>query len=86
MSDQPTSFSAPKGTRDLLPPESWRWKRVVDLAVHEIFGPAGYAPADTPIFEHTEVFERGVGDTSEVVTKQMYTFADRGLRSGRARG
>ena len=81
MSDQPISFSAPKGTRDLLPPESWRWKRVVDLAVHEIFGPAGYAPADTPIFEHTEVFERGVGDTSEVVTKQMYTFADRGGRS-----
>lgn len=81
MSDQASSFSAPRGTRDLLPPESWRWQKVVDLAVHEIFGPAGYAPSDTPIFEHTEVFERGVGDTSEVVTKQMYTFADRGGRS-----
>jgi histidyl-tRNA synthetase len=81
MSDQPTSFSAPRGTRDLLPPESWRWHRVFDLALNEIFGPAGYEPVDTPIFEHTEVFERGVGEASEVVTKQMYTFEDRGGRS-----
>ena len=81
MSDQPTSFSAPRGTRDLLPPESWRWQRVFDLALNRIFGPAGYEPMDTPIFEHTEVFERGVGQTTEVVTKQMYTFLDRGARS-----
>jgi histidyl-tRNA synthetase len=81
MSDQSTSFSAPRGTRDLLPPESWRWHRVFDLALNGIFGPAGYAPVDTPIFEHTEVFERGVGEASEVVTKQMYTFDDRGGRS-----
>jgi len=81
MSDQPTSFSAPRGTRDLLPPESWRWQRVFDLALNRIFGPAGYEPVDTPIFEHTEVFERGVGQTTEVVSKQMYTFEDRGGRS-----
>ena len=81
MSDQPTSFSAPRGTRDLLPPESWRWHRVFDLALNRVFGPAGYEPIDTPIFEHTEVFERGVGEASEVVTKQMYTFDDRGGRS-----
>jgi len=81
MSDQPTSFSAPRGTRDLLPPESWRWHRVFDLALNRVFGPAGYEPMDTPIFEHTEVFERGVGEASEVVTKQMYTFDDRGGRS-----
>ncbi|MGH2750397.1 MAG: histidine--tRNA ligase [Actinomycetota bacterium] len=81
MSDQSSSFSAPRGTRDLLPPESWRWQRVFDLALNGVFGPAGYAPMDTPIFEHTEVFERGVGEASEVVTKQMYTFEDRGGRS-----
>ncbi|MGH2699904.1 MAG: histidine--tRNA ligase [Actinomycetota bacterium] len=81
MSDQPTSFGAPRGTRDLLPPDSWRWHRVFDLALNRIFGPAGYAPMDTPIFEHTEVFERGVGEASDVVTKQMYTFDDRGGRS-----
>jgi histidyl-tRNA synthetase len=81
MSDQPTSFSAPRGTRDLLPPESWRWHRLFDLALNRVFGPAGYEPMDTPIFEHTEVFERGVGQATEVVTKQMYTFDDRGGRS-----
>jgi histidyl-tRNA synthetase len=47
----------------------------------DTFGQAGYAPVDTPIFEHTEVFERGVGETSEVVNKQMYTFTDLGGRS-----
>jgi histidyl-tRNA synthetase len=81
MSDQPSSFSAPRGTRDLLPPESWRWQRVIDLALNRVFGPAGYEPMDTPIFEHTEVFERGVGEATEVVSKQMYTFSDRGGRS-----
>ena len=81
MSDQPSSFSAPRGTRDLLPPESWRWQRVFDVALNRVFGPAGYEPMDTPIFEHTEVFERGVGEATEVVSKQMYTFNDRGGRS-----
>ncbi|MGH2775786.1 MAG: histidine--tRNA ligase [Actinomycetota bacterium] len=81
MSDQPSSFSAPRGTRDLLPPESWRWHRVFDLALNRVFGLAGYEPMDTPIFEHTEVFERGVGEGTEVVSKQMYTFHDRGGRS-----
>ena len=81
MSDQPSSFSAPRGTRDLLPPESWQWHRVFDLALNRVFGPAGYEPMDTPIFEHTEVFERGVGEATEVVSKQMYTFHDRGGRS-----
>ncbi len=47
----------------------------------DTFATAGYAPIETPIFEHTEVFERGVGETSEVVGKQMYTFLDRGGRS-----
>jgi histidyl-tRNA synthetase len=80
MSEDPRELGAPKGTRDLLPPESWAWQRVVRLAM-DTFAQAGYAPIDTPIFEHTEVFERGVGQATEVVGKQMYTFLDRGERS-----
>lgn len=74
------AFKAPKGTRDLLPPLSWAWEAVVRLA-QDTFAQAGYAPVETPVFEHTEVFERGVGETSEVVNKQMYTFNDLAGRS-----
>ena len=49
--------------------------------MREVFPSAGYAPVETPLFEHTEVFQRGVGMTSEVVGKQMYTFTDKGGRS-----
>jgi histidyl-tRNA synthetase len=80
MADDGTTFRAPRGTRDVLPPESWEWQAVVRLAL-DLFAEAGYAPIETPAFEHTEVFERGVGATSEVVGKQMYTFSDRGDRS-----
>ncbi|HEV2754437.1 MAG TPA: histidine--tRNA ligase [Actinomycetota bacterium] len=73
-------FAAPKGTYDLLPPDSWRWLEGTRLAL-DTFARAGYAPVETPAFEHTEVFERGVGATSEVVNKQMYTFLDKGDRS-----
>ncbi|MDQ3957799.1 MAG: histidine--tRNA ligase, partial [Actinomycetota bacterium] len=73
-------FGAPKGTYDLLPPDSWRWVAAVRTAL-DTFARAGYAPVETPAFEHTEVFERGVGETSEVVGKQMYTFLDKGGRS-----
>ncbi|MDP9234718.1 MAG: histidine--tRNA ligase [Actinomycetota bacterium] len=80
MADHSRTFSAPKGTKDILPPESWRWQRLTRLAM-DMFALAGFAPIVTPEFEHTELFERGVGNASEVVTKQMYTFADRGGRS-----
>ena len=80
MSNNTRGFTAPKGTNDLLPPESWRWEAVSRLAM-DTFAQAGYAPVDTPVFEHTEVFERGVGESSEVVNKQMYTFTDLGGRS-----
>jgi histidyl-tRNA synthetase len=73
-------LSPPRGTYDLLPPESWRWQEATRLAL-DTFAGAGYGPVDTPMFEHTEVFERGVGAASEVVGKQMYTFTDRGGRS-----
>lgn len=80
MAEDTSSFSAPRGTRDVLPPGSWTWQRVVRHALDQ-FALAGYAPSETPTFEHTEVFARGVGATSEVVTKQMYTFDDQGGRS-----
>ena len=80
MSDEGRAFSALKGTYDVLPPESWRWQKATRLAL-DTFARAGYAPVETPILERTELFERGVGTTSEVVTKQMYTFTDLGGRS-----
>jgi histidyl-tRNA synthetase len=80
MADDDRSFSAPKGTNDLLPRESWRWQEIARRAM-DSFALAGYAPVETPAFEHTEVFLRGVGEASEVVGKQMYTFEDLGGRS-----
>ena len=74
------SFVPPKGTDDLLAPESQVWRYALDLWENwsERFG---YQLAMTPMFESTDLFERGVGDGTEVVTKQMYTFTDRGGRS-----
>jgi histidyl-tRNA synthetase len=80
MPNQDDAFRAPRGTNDILPPTSWEWFEVTRLAM-DSFARAGYAPVETPTFEHTEVFERGVGESSEVVNKQMYTFNDLGGRS-----
>ena len=80
MSTPRPSFRAPKGTYDVIPPDSLDFEHVIRLAL-DTFAGAGYLPIVTPIFEHTELFERGVGEASEVVTKQMYTFRDMGDRS-----
>jgi len=80
MAENERSFRAPRGTFDVLPPQSWARSALARLAM-DTFALSGYAPIETPIFEQTEVFERGVGASSEVVTKQMYTFADRAGRS-----
>jgi len=74
------TFRAPKGTNDILPPASRDWVWLTTYA-RSLFERCGYDYADTPAFENTEVFERGVGETSEVVGKQMYTFEDMGGRS-----
>ena len=71
---------APKGTQDLLPRESAKWRTAEEVmrseaAVH------GFGEVRTPVFEHTELFLRSVGDTTDVVEKQMYTFEDKGGRS-----
>lgn len=79
-STTPTSFAAPKGVPDYLPPESAEFVAVrgglLDAARR-----AGYGDIELPIFEDTNLFARGVGESTDVVSKEMYTFADRGDRS-----
>ncbi|MBM7582292.1 histidyl-tRNA synthetase [Caldicoprobacter guelmensis] len=71
---------APKGTKDVLPDESYKWQ-YVEKMIREVAHLFGYREVRTPTFEHTELFERGVGDTTDVVQKEMYTFIDKGGRS-----
>ena len=71
---------APRGTRDVLPTDSYRWQ-YVEAAMRKAAAEAGYREVRTPVFEHTELFLRGIGDTTDVVQKEMYTFKDKGDRS-----
>lgn len=76
----PEKIAAPKGVLDILPAESWKWQAVEQIA-RDISRLYHFAEIRTPIFEHTELFHRGVGETSDVVSKETYTFEDRGKRS-----
>jgi len=73
-------INAPRGTADVLPADSWKWQAVERIArqVAELYH---FSEIRTPIFEDTELFHRGVGESSDVVTKETYTFKDRGDRS-----
>ncbi len=73
-------IKAPRGTHDILPSESYRWHSVEEQ-IRKICLEFGYKEIRTPMFESTELFERGVGDTTDVVQKEMYTFMDKGGRS-----
>ena len=73
-------FQAPRGTFDVLP-EQGRARARVRGAAAEIFARAGYEPVATPAFEDTELFERGVGRSTDIVRKEMFTFEDKGGRS-----
>jgi histidyl-tRNA synthetase len=73
-------FKAPRGTFDVLPEQAAQRERLL-LAVREIFGLAGYRHIATPIFEDTALFERGVGKSTDIVRKEMFTFEDKGGRS-----
>lgn len=73
-------IQAPKGTKDVLPQLSGRW-HTVEAVIRDCCKTAGYREIRTPVFEHTELFARGVGDTTDVVQKEMYTFTDKGDRS-----
>ncbi|MBQ9104078.1 MAG: histidine--tRNA ligase [Clostridia bacterium] len=70
----------PKGTKDILPEDSFKWQYIESTA-REVAKVFGVKEIKTPTFEHTEVFERGVGDTTDIVNKEMYTFLDKGGRS-----
>ena len=70
---------APRGTKDITPKESYKWN-YVENKFREICGLYGYEEMRTPIFEHTELFKRSVGDTTDIVQKEMYSFTDKGDR------
>ena len=70
----------PKGTRDLLPTESYRWQDA-EKKVKEVLESYNFKEIRVPVFEYTELFQRGVGETTDVVQKEMYTFDDKGGRS-----
>ncbi|MBQ7923915.1 MAG: histidine--tRNA ligase [Clostridia bacterium] len=73
-------INIPKGTKDVLPVDSYKWQYVESVA-RETAKLFGVKELRTPTFEHTELFQRGVGDTTDIVTKEMYTFKDKGDRS-----
>ena len=66
-----------RGTHDLLPEEARRHRHIVETGL-SVSGRYGFGEIETPIFEFTEVFERPLGEATDVVTKEMYTFTDRG--------
>ena len=73
-------INIPKGTKDVLPTEAYKWHFVENTA-RRIAALYGLKEIRTPVFEHTELFLRGVGDTTDIVNKEMYTFLDKGERS-----
>jgi histidyl-tRNA synthetase len=73
-------LQAPRGTLDVLPQDARRRLEVVATA-DEVLGRAGYEPMETPVFEDTEVFARGVGESTDIVQKEMFTFEDKAGRS-----
>ena len=75
-----SKYQAPRGTFDVLP-EQARSRRRLERAAAEVFGRAGYEPIATPVFEDTDLFERGVGQSTDIVRKEMFTFEDKGGRS-----
>ncbi len=74
------SINIPKGTKDILPADSYKWQWV-EQKFRDICASFGFSEIRTPVFEHTELFARGIGDTTDVVQKEMYTFtiSDRSL-------
>lgn len=73
-------INKPKGTKDILPSEIYKWEYVENIA-KQCLRERNFKEIRTPVFEHTELFVRGVGDGSDIVNKEMYTFLDKGERS-----
>lgn len=74
------NYRAPKGTADMLPDTARVWEHLLRIA-QELFARYGFEPIFTPMFEHTDVFVRGIGEATDIVGKEMYTFTDKGGRS-----
>jgi histidyl-tRNA synthetase len=75
-----TTIQAPRGMRDILPGEVERWQ-AVEVTIHDLAARFGFREIRTPVVEHAEVFQRTVGEATDMVEKEMYTFTDRGGRS-----
>ena len=75
-----SKITAPRGTQDILPPISRDWLDL-EFRIHVLAARFGYSEIRTPMFESTELFVRGVGETTDIVEKEMYTFEDKGERS-----
>ncbi len=73
-------FKVPRGTQDILPSETSKWQKV-ERIIQEVCDVYRYKEIRTPMFEQTELFQRTVGDTTDIVQKEMYTFTDKGNRS-----
>ena len=73
-------ISRPRGTNDFLPDVTGKWQKL-ETMLRELCQQYGYKEIRTPIFEETELFSRGVGSTTDIVQKEMYTFNDHGGRS-----
>lgn len=74
------NFKVPKGTQDILPGQTEKWQKV-EKVIRDLCNVYRYNEIRTPMFESTELFQRGVGDTTDIVQKEMYTFEDKGGRS-----
>ena len=70
---------APKGTKDMMPEEAYKWQ-YIEKVFADVCARYGFSEVRTPVFEHTELFIRGVGDTTDIVQKEMYTW-EQGKRS-----
>ncbi|MGM0419886.1 MAG: histidine--tRNA ligase [Bacillota bacterium] len=73
-------IQAPRGTNDILPPDSFKWQ-FIEKKIEKICQKYNYQEIRTPIFEETELFTRGIGESTDIVEKEMYTFEDKGGRS-----
>jgi len=74
------AIQRPKGTQDIIPGSVEKWQEI-EMQIRKICSDFGYQEIRTPIFESTELFKRGVGETTDIVNKEMYTFMDKGERS-----
>ena len=73
-------LQVPRGTQDILPEESYKWQ-FIEQRLYDIVKAYNYQEIRTPVFEATELFVRGVGGSTDIVNKEMYTFKDKGDRS-----